>query len=190
MSCVATLRLVDIDDAICYSGLRAGVEHARRVSAHPVLRSKASAALAEFEPIMAYFHEPPCDDDSGGGGGVGEQRKYYVYLMSSRPSMENGRKLYTYVGKSQEPARQVLRCNRYAQHLAHAAGKQIDTNWCLEQWIGPFSSREKAARFQRMWLYHTRGARARVERGVILAHLFGFTCYSPYIYPAPPASLQ
>ena len=67
-------------------------------------------------------------------------------------------KIYTHVGKSRQPIKKVLRHNR--QSVRHVTNKKLMSrvarNWRLEEWFGPFHTRENARTFQRTWCMHIR----------------------------------
>lgn len=82
---------------------------------------------------------------------------YFVYLMVAAEKNERAvRRVFTHIGKSRTPVFKVLRHNEGRVNTFRQATRKNAPNWRLEEWVGPFNTREKARAFQRLWFTRAR----------------------------------
>lgn len=119
-------------------------------------------------------------EDKNGVKQKPKPRLYYVYLMACSVVMPDGqRRNHTHIGKSRNAVRKVRLHNEGRVNSGKRSTRTSAPYWRLEQWVGPFESRNEARDFQRLWFRNTKGIKLRIEKGVELARAHSLRCYTP-----------
>jgi len=111
----------------------------------------ASTAVAVVTAAAAAEAEPAdMDEDEDGDESVAPVA---APSASAAAGGSDKSRMYTHVGKSRQPIQKVLRHNQ--KTVRHVTNKKlmsrVASNWRLEDWIGPFRTRNCARTFQRLW---------------------------------------
>ena len=109
----------------------------------------ASTAVAVVTAAAAAEAEPAdMDEDEDGDESVAPVA---APSASAAAGGSDKSRMYTHVGKSRQPIQKVLRHNQ--KTVRHVTNKKlmsrVASNWRLEDWIGPFRTRNCARTFQR-----------------------------------------
>jgi len=119
------------------------------------------------------------DDDSRDFCDAGDTRPYFVYLMACPSELAvSSKRMFTHIGKSRDPVGKVQKHNQGFVNSHKRSTRANAPHWKIEEWVGPFRTREDARDFQKLWFCKTKGVKTRAQRGAQLATEHNVVCYT------------